>query len=89
LLGQGDFLVVAKGQVTRMQAAYVSAREVRKLVGQMLDKSSPSRSLILAPAGTGGHREGGLSLAERLRQQAQWRRLLPQPRMWSRQPQIK
>jgi S-DNA-T family DNA segregation ATPase FtsK/SpoIIIE len=32
LLGQGDFLVVAKGQVTRMQAAYISTREIRRLV---------------------------------------------------------
>jgi S-DNA-T family DNA segregation ATPase FtsK/SpoIIIE len=32
LLGQGDFLVVAKGQVTRIQAAYVDENEVRDLV---------------------------------------------------------
>jgi S-DNA-T family DNA segregation ATPase FtsK/SpoIIIE len=32
LLGQGDFLVVAKGQVTRMQAAYISPREILRLV---------------------------------------------------------
>jgi DNA segregation ATPase FtsK/SpoIIIE-like protein len=32
LLGQGDFLVVVKGQVTRMQAAYVTVREATQLV---------------------------------------------------------
>ncbi len=32
LLGQGDFLVVAKGQVTRMQAAYISPGEILRLV---------------------------------------------------------
>jgi S-DNA-T family DNA segregation ATPase FtsK/SpoIIIE len=32
LLGQGDFLVVAKGQVIRMQAAYISNGEIRRLV---------------------------------------------------------
>jgi S-DNA-T family DNA segregation ATPase FtsK/SpoIIIE len=32
LLGQGDFLVVAKGQVTRLQAAYISTAEIERLV---------------------------------------------------------
>jgi DNA segregation ATPase FtsK/SpoIIIE-like protein len=32
LLGQGDFLVVAKGQVTRMQGAYLDVEELRKVV---------------------------------------------------------
>lgn len=32
LLGQGDFLLVAKGQVTRLQAAYVDANEIREVV---------------------------------------------------------
>ena len=32
LLGQGDFLIVAKGQVTRMQAAYISHTEILRLV---------------------------------------------------------
>jgi len=35
LLGHGDFLVVAKGQVTRMQAAYIDGAEIRKLVEQV------------------------------------------------------
>jgi S-DNA-T family DNA segregation ATPase FtsK/SpoIIIE len=41
LLGQGDFLVVAKGQVTRMQAAYVDVREVRELVEGLRSGSPP------------------------------------------------
>ena len=35
LLGRGDFLLVAKGHVTRFQAAYVSEGEIRQIVGQM------------------------------------------------------
>jgi DNA segregation ATPase FtsK/SpoIIIE-like protein len=35
LMGEGDFLVVAKGQVTRMQAAYISEGEVREMVARM------------------------------------------------------
>ncbi len=41
LLGQGDFLVVAKGQVTRMQAAYISVDEVRELVARLRQGSRP------------------------------------------------
>jgi S-DNA-T family DNA segregation ATPase FtsK/SpoIIIE len=35
LLGRGDFLLVAKGHVTRFQAAYVSEAEIRQVVGQL------------------------------------------------------
>ena len=35
LLGRGDFLLVAKGQVTRLQGAYVREAEIRRLVGQL------------------------------------------------------
>jgi S-DNA-T family DNA segregation ATPase FtsK/SpoIIIE len=35
LLGRGDFLLVAKGHVTRFQAAYVSEQEIKQLVGRM------------------------------------------------------
>jgi S-DNA-T family DNA segregation ATPase FtsK/SpoIIIE len=45
LLGQGDFLVVAKGQVTRMQAAYIDGDEVRDLVVGLRDGQNP----LLAP----------------------------------------
>ncbi len=47
LLGQGDFLVVAKGQVTRIQAAYISVDEVRDLVARLRQGSRP-----LLPGGT-------------------------------------
>jgi len=49
LLGQGDFLVVAKGQVTRMQAAYASEGDVRDLVGKL---RSGARPLLLEATGT-------------------------------------
>jgi len=39
LLGQGDFLVVAKGQVTRMQAAYLGVDEITALVSRLRGKS--------------------------------------------------
>jgi S-DNA-T family DNA segregation ATPase FtsK/SpoIIIE len=35
LLGRGDFLLVAKGNVTRFQAAYVSDREIRQIISRM------------------------------------------------------
>lgn len=35
LLGRGDFLLVAKGHVTRFQAAYISEQEIRDIVGKM------------------------------------------------------
>ena len=38
LLGQGDFLVVVKGQVTRLQAAYLDASEVPALVAQVRER---------------------------------------------------
>lgn len=47
LLGQGDFLVVAKGQVTRMQAAYIAKDEIRALVS---DLQADARPALQAPA---------------------------------------
>jgi len=35
LLGRGDFLVIARGQVTRMQAAYVSEAEIVQVVSRL------------------------------------------------------
>jgi S-DNA-T family DNA segregation ATPase FtsK/SpoIIIE len=35
LLGRGDFLLVAKGHVTRFQAAYVDTQEIRQIVARM------------------------------------------------------
>lgn len=63
LLGQGDFLVVAQGQVTRMQAAYTSADEVREVVGKLRAGSKP---LLLAATGTDGGSNGASGLAHKL-----------------------
>jgi S-DNA-T family DNA segregation ATPase FtsK/SpoIIIE len=41
LLGQGDFLVVAKGHVTRMQAAYISPEEALRLVQVLRAGAAP------------------------------------------------
>ncbi len=43
LLGRGDFLLVAKGQVRRFQGAYVSEAEIRRLVGKLSEGSRQSR----------------------------------------------
>jgi S-DNA-T family DNA segregation ATPase FtsK/SpoIIIE len=43
LLGRGDFLLVAKGHVTRFQAAYVTEAEIRRLVERMSEGSRHSR----------------------------------------------
>jgi len=40
LLGQGDFLVVVKGQVTRLQAAYLDDREVPGLVARLQKRAA-------------------------------------------------
>ena len=63
LLGQGDFLVVAKGQVTRMQAAYAGVGVVRELVGRL---GAGSKPLLLAATGTDGRRNGNSSLSHKL-----------------------
>jgi S-DNA-T family DNA segregation ATPase FtsK/SpoIIIE len=57
LLGEGDFLVVAKGQVTRMQAAYISAAEVRDLVDRVGTGSTP-------PVRAAGSHQGQTFLAK-------------------------
>jgi S-DNA-T family DNA segregation ATPase FtsK/SpoIIIE len=49
LLGQGDFLVVAKGQVTRMQAAYASEAELCRIAASLRQGARP-----LLAAGNGG-----------------------------------
>jgi len=51
LLGQGDFLLVAKGQVTRLQAAYVEGEEIRETVGRLRQGARP---LLPAATGTAG-----------------------------------
>jgi S-DNA-T family DNA segregation ATPase FtsK/SpoIIIE len=62
LLGRGDFLLVAKGHVTRFQAAYVSEPEIRQIIGQMGVSARTSRrwvsdsepAQLLAATGTEG-----------------------------------
>ncbi len=63
LLGQGDFLVVTKGQVTRMQAAYVDVTQVRKVVDWLSDGARP---LLVAATGTDGRRNGNARLTGKL-----------------------
>jgi len=63
LLGQGDFLVVAKGQVTRMQAAYLDVDDLRDLVARL---GQGARPLLLAATGTDGRAESGAGIAARL-----------------------
>jgi S-DNA-T family DNA segregation ATPase FtsK/SpoIIIE len=63
LLGQGDFLVVAQGQVTRMQAAYTSVEVLRDVVSKL---GSGSKPLLLAATGTDGGRAGSSGLAQKL-----------------------
>ena len=53
LLGQGDFLVVSKGQVTRMQAAYLPEDEMRALVGRLRERSG-GRGAVGGGGGGGG-----------------------------------
>lgn len=68
LLGQGDFLLVAKGQVLRMQAAYVAEGELRELVAKLQAGARPH--LLMRATGTDGR--GGpsvdMGLAARLRE---------------------
>jgi len=68
LLGQGDFLLVAKGQVMRLQAAYVDEGEVRQLVERCQAGAAP---LLLAATGTDGRGNNGAGLATRLRSRLQ------------------
>jgi S-DNA-T family DNA segregation ATPase FtsK/SpoIIIE len=43
LLGRGDFLLVAKGQATRFQAAYASNAEARQVVARLQTRHRTSR----------------------------------------------
>jgi S-DNA-T family DNA segregation ATPase FtsK/SpoIIIE len=59
LLGQGDFLVVAKGQTMRMQAAYVSPGQVREMVRHLRERNG-AVPLLSAATGTDGRPEKGV-----------------------------
>jgi S-DNA-T family DNA segregation ATPase FtsK/SpoIIIE len=65
LMGRGDFLLVAKGRVTRFQVAYASPGEIRRVVARMQAVSRRSRRwlaeetpLTLADTGTDGLQAG-------------------------------
>ncbi len=66
LLGRGDFLLVAKGQVTRFQAAYVSEADIRQIVSRLQPRHRTSRGWLdsaerqLAATGTEGASSGRL-----------------------------
>lgn len=59
LLGRGDFLLVAKGHVTRFQAAYIGEQDIRQIIGRMGMGGrqsrrwlSPNQNQSLAATGT-------------------------------------
>ncbi len=63
MLGRGDFLLVAKGQVIRFQAAYVSEQEIRQIVARLQPRHRTHRDWLesaetqreaLAATGTDG-----------------------------------
>lgn len=49
LLGRGDFLLVAKGQVTRFQAAYISKPEIQQVIDQLQTRHRTSRHWLEPP----------------------------------------
>jgi len=52
LLGRGDFLVVANGQVMRLQAAYASSHEIRDLTSRLREGGRKSRRWVDEATGT-------------------------------------
>ncbi len=69
LLGRGDFLVVVKGQVLRLQAAYISAGEIQQMVMRLQEGRRRSRRWLEEATGTEGPAGGSLKarLTGRLR----------------------
>jgi S-DNA-T family DNA segregation ATPase FtsK/SpoIIIE len=67
LLGRGDFLVVAQGQVTRLQAAYVSGQEIRELTARLGEGGRKSRRWVEEATGTDGQMIPLRRLAARLK----------------------
>jgi S-DNA-T family DNA segregation ATPase FtsK/SpoIIIE len=66
LMGAGDFLVVTKGQTTRMQAAYIEVEDIQSLVARLTEGYQASRE-FLAPTGTHGRNGNSAALTARLR----------------------
>jgi S-DNA-T family DNA segregation ATPase FtsK/SpoIIIE len=62
LLGQGDFVAVAKGKVTRIQAAYLGEAETRSLVTRIAQE--PEALLQSGEEGVGSRRALGGPLGE-------------------------
>ena len=54
LLGRGDFLVVANGQVMRLQGAYVSGEEIQELTSRLREGGRKSRRWVDEATGTDG-----------------------------------
>jgi S-DNA-T family DNA segregation ATPase FtsK/SpoIIIE len=48
LLGRGDFILVAKGQVMRLQGAYIARDEIAALVRRSAQRTEPIRLLAAA-----------------------------------------
>jgi S-DNA-T family DNA segregation ATPase FtsK/SpoIIIE len=69
LLGRGDFLVVVKGQVLRLQAAHISVSEIQEMVRRLREGGRRSRRWLEEATGTEGKAEVSLKarLASRLR----------------------
>ena len=67
LLGRGDFLLVAKGQVVRFQAAYVSEGEIRGVVTKLSGGMRQSRRWVeeaeAVQAATGTEGRGGAAVS--------------------------
>ena len=64
LMGQGDFVVVAKGHVTRLQAAYITDGEVREMVKGLRSGGKP---LLAVAQDSSGSAARGVALTRRLR----------------------
>ena len=67
LLGRGDFLVVAQGQVMRLQAAYVSSQEIQELTARLREGGRQSRRWLEEATGTDGRAMPLKRLAARLK----------------------
>jgi DNA segregation ATPase FtsK/SpoIIIE-like protein len=68
LLGQGDFLVVAKGETMRMQAAYASEADIHRVVERLRERAGITWLLPEAATGTdGAPARNGLSALAQLR----------------------
>lgn len=66
LLGRGDFIAVAEGQLHRFQAAYIASEEVRQVVAEIRGQGAGVRRQGLGGRGQGlGGREQGAGGRER------------------------